>query len=171
MNRGKVAAPYCWPGMAGNPREYQPSANPIIRNIAPSVTSLNRMGRTSINCTCGQARPPTDLSGAGTGLRLLRQPDRLHRLAEVDVVRRHELAELLTRQELDAETLGIHELLVVVAVVDRIQRLDQAIADIIRQPLGRDHTAPGAELPIGTRFFLERRHIREKAGALAAHKG
>ena len=92
---------------------------------------------------------------------LLRQPERLQRLAVVLVVRLHELREASRIQIDHVEAAPVHELLELLAVPDLLDRGLVLRGNLLRQALGRRKAAPHTLVPLVTRRFLGGRHIRE----------
>src|SRR6185295_6968416 len=96
---GNHAGPYFWPVIGGKPWMCQSTTAPSAASAAPVSASLNFTSR-----------------------RLLRQPHGLHGCAEVGIGLGHELCGVRRVGPDDAETPACHEFLVLLGVVDLLQR-------------------------------------------------
>src|SRR3954468_19655249 len=79
---------------------------------------------------------------------LLRDAHGLHRGAEVGVGLRHELGEVVRALVQHAEAAARHEVRVLLAAGDLLDRSDELVPRLGREVLRRRDAAPGAELPV-----------------------
>src|SRR5215510_11061486 len=102
---------------------------------------------------------------------LLRDPDRLHRRAEIVGRFLHELRELGWREIDDTEAARGHELLVLLGVVSLLDGVHDPSFDILWNALWRREAAPCRHRPVGPEGGLERRQIWIQGGRLRVHDG
>ena len=97
------------------------------------------------------------------------QADRLHDGPQVLVRLFHELRELALAAPDHAEAALVHEVLVLLGVVDLLQRGDERLLRRRRDSLRRRDHAPRRDLPVGAELLLERRHVRIERGRVRIH--
>src|SRR5207244_1547986 len=94
-------------------------------------------------------------------IHLLRQPERLQRLAVVLLVRLHELREASRVQIDHVEAAPVHELLELRAVPGLLDRGLVLRGNLLRQALGRRKAAPHTLVPLVTRRMWQQASLCE----------